>query len=112
MKTWGKWFTLGLPAVFMAIMLIISATPIGEGETWDNIFLVFLVTLLPLLFMAQGILSILTKTNILLSIFVSLVMFAILMYIQLDIGALTYALINVIAAFIGYYIMKLFKKLA
>lgn len=93
------------PSVIMILIMVLSFEHISVssyGLHWKDILILSLVAFFPFLFIVQGAVCALTKTNIFLPLTLSIVTFIILMVIYLNYSSAIYIPIYFIAWFIGY----------
>lgn len=96
--------TIIFPAIIMILIAVLSFSNMRNNFhlDWKGILIISMILGFPLLFFIQGIMSSISKTNIVLSLGISLVTFLMILIIFLNDSALLYALIYLIAGVIGY----------
>lgn len=109
----GNVVTILFPAVFMTIITIVSFLNMLNFNSIDfkGIFIASLILLFPLLFLLQGIICVISNTNVLLSLGVSILNFIILMMVYLNDSAFIYVLVYLTFGAIGYIITKFIIKI-
>lgn len=100
----GSLIIIAFPSIVMLLITIMSFSMMTNSFylDWKGIFLISLILGFPLLFLVQGLVSAVSKTNVLLSAGLSLITFLILLIIYLNESALMYMLIYLVFEFIGY----------
>lgn len=92
------------PSIVMSLITMLSCSLMTKNFyfDWKGIFIISIVLVFPLLFLIQGVASVLSKTNVFLSFGVSVLTFLMLMIIYLNGSSLIGILIYLIVGFIGY----------
>lgn len=93
------------PSVIMILIIVLSFENVSVssyGLHWKGILMVSLVAFFPFLWLVQGVVCALTKTNIFLPLILSIFTYIILMVIYLNYSGAIYIPIYFIAWFIGY----------
>lgn len=82
-----------------------------NGTDFKGLFIISLITLFPLLFLIQGILSNITNTNIFLCLGLSVLNFIILLLIYMNNSAYLYIFIYLAFGIAGYTGNKIIRKI-
>lgn len=95
----------------LLILLITSLCKIGFLSEFINLNAIFIISLLfifPLLFLLQGILCVITKTNVFFSLCFSCLSALFIIFIYLDVRYLSYLISYVMILLLGYIATKIF----
>lgn len=111
MKT-KKIITVLFPIFLIAIITLLSSSNILKFSQIDlkGLYIISIVLLFPILFLLQGIISIINNTNIFLSITVSIIGFIALTIKELNNDIFIYILFYLFAEVLGYLITKFIVK--
>ncbi|MCC0643533.1 hypothetical protein [Clostridioides sp. ZZV14-6150] len=106
-------FSIIFPTIIMLLMFLTFATDIFNipDIPAKGIFVIGMVLIFPIAFLIQGIVCVLSKTNLILSLVVSLITYIILMYIFLNDSAYIYVLLYAAFYMIGYITTKICQKM-
>lgn len=100
-----------VPTILMISLAIISFTDIFDTLDANGIFMIGLLLLFPLLFLAQGIACGRGKGNIVLSLLVSTVTFVMITLIYLNSSTLFYIVLYLFVGLFGYGLARFTKRI-
>lgn len=104
--------TITFPTLFMTIITIVSFQNMLNFNDIDfkGLFIISYIILFPILFLIQGIMCAINKTNIFLALGISVLDLLILMLVYMNDSAFGYNLIYLILGITGYLITKIITK--
>lgn len=104
--------TMLFAAFFMVLITIICYTNMGEFSRIDfaAVFMLSLTVIYPILFLLQGIICALNKTNVFLALGISIFSFVVLLIVYLNSSAFVYILIYTSLGVLGYLVAYFIKK--
>lgn len=103
-------FTILFPSVIMLLMAMILFTDINSIDL-KGLFIISIVALFPLLFLIQGITCVLSNTNFIISLLISIATYKLIMIIFMNDLVYEYILYYVVSFAIGYLISKFIRKI-
>ena len=112
MKGFGLYSSLNviLPATALIILGYISFTHVFIQQTDHKYFLMSLIILYPAIFLIQGVLTAVLKSNIFIALGVSILGFVVTILIWANSSAIGYIVVYLLFGFFGYGVVRLFQR--
>ncbi|NYF25497.1 hypothetical protein [Sporosarcina sp. JAI121] len=112
MKRLGLYNFLNLivPSIIIMIIGYVSFTDMFFQQTDHKYFLISLLIIYPALFLIQGVLTAICKSNIFISLGVSVLGFLVTIFTWANSSAIGYVFVYLLVGLVGYGIVRLFKK--
>lgn len=104
--------TILFPALIMAIVSITSYTHMFGLSDLDSksLLIVGLVLIFPVIFILQGVLCAITRSNVIFSLSVSIITYLVIMFVFLNSSAFIYVFVYLFIWTLGYWIARYLIK--
>ncbi|MBU8878673.1 hypothetical protein BGM26_06675 [Bacillus sp. FJAT-29790] len=112
MKRFGlsNFLNIIFPAIVIIIIGYVSFTDVFIQQTDHKYFFITLIIIYPALFLLQGVITAILKSNILISLGISSLGYFITIFIWANSSAIGYIFVYLLFGFLGYGVVRLFQK--